>query len=321
MALARVDRRTFTELVATHGVSGAARALQVDKRSVDRRRRRAERLEGVQIVPPGRTHNGFVRKLDDHPAFLQHKIKDGYILVGSDAHFWPGNITTAHRAFVAFAERFQPELIVMNGDVMDFPAISRFSPSSWTDWENRPSVADEIMAAQERLEEVRKAAPNAVLAWTLGNHDGRFESRIATAAPEFAKVNGIHLKDHFPHWRPAWAVNVNDFDLIIKHRIKGGIHAARNNTIVAGKSTFTGHLHSLKVVAHTDYGGTRYSADTGTLAEPYGDQFIHYTEGNPVDWRSGFILARYKNGELLWPEVIHVRAPGVVEFRGDTFTI
>lgn len=321
MAREKVDRRTFIELLSKHGVTRTARMLQTDKRGVDRRRRRMELLEGLKIEPPTKTSGGFVRKLDDHPAFLKFTIEDGYVLVGSDAHYWPGTVTTAHRAFVAFAERFQPSLVVMNGDVMDFPSISRFSPSSWVDWENRPSVADEIETAGKRLDEIRQAAPNAELAWPLGNHDGRFESRIATAAPELARTFGTHLKDHFPHWRPCWGVSINDFDLVIKHRIRGGVYAPRNNTLASGKSTFTGHAHSLKVWAHSDYGGTRFSADTGTLAEPYGDQFLHYTEGNPVDWRSGFILARYKAGELLWPEVVHVRGPGVVEFRGDTFTI
>lgn len=275
-----------------------------------------EKSYGVAIEPPTSKTFG----LNQHPACIELNVKDGIVLVGSDSHYWPGIITTAHKAFVAFAERFQPVAVIKNGDVMDFPSISRFDPSSWTDLESRPSVADEIDTAQQRMNEIRKAAPNAKLCWPLGNHDARLETRIVSNAPQLAKVHGTRLKDHFEHWQPCWAVKVNG-DTIIKHRWKGGMYATRNNTLMAGINMITGHLHSLKVWPHSDYRGVRFGMDCGTLAEPYGPQFANYTELNPVDWRSGFGMLTFKNGELLWPEIVHVRKPGEVEFRGDTFTI
>jgi hypothetical protein len=52
------------------------------------------------------------------------------------------------------------------------------------------------------------------------------------------------------------------------------------------------------------------------MADPYGPQFYNYTELNPLNWRSGFILLTFVKGELLWPEHIFVRGPGSVDFRG-----
>jgi hypothetical protein len=49
-----------------------------------------------------------------------------------------------------------------------------------------------------------------------------------------------------------------------KHRMKGGIHAAHNNTLHAGTTMVTGHLHSVKVTPFSDYNGTRWDVDTGT---------------------------------------------------------
>jgi len=287
----------------------------MNERGLMKRRRHLEERYGAKIVPP--TRGGSVQQLDQHPAAITLGIQDGNILIGSDSHYWPGIVTTAHRAFVEFAKEFKPKIIIKNGDETDFPALSRHSPIGW---ENRPKVIDEIDACKAMLSEIEKASPDSRRIWPCGNHDGRFETRLATIAPEYARVHGVHLKDHFPNWAPCWAVFVNK-DLVIKHRIRGGMHATRNNTLQAGRSTVTGHLHSLKVTPLSDYNGTRFGVDTGTMAEPYGPQFYNYTELNPLDWRSGFVLLTFKGGRLLWPEVVHVIAPNQVEFRGEIYNV
>jgi hypothetical protein len=83
----------------------------------------------------------------------------------------------------------------------------------------------------------------------------------------------------------------------------------------------TGHLHSLKVTPFDDYNGTRYGVDTGTLADPLGPQFENYLEQGPTNWRSGFVVLTYHNGQLLWPEVAKVFAPGFIEFRGKVMDV
>src|SRR5690606_23044877 len=113
-------------------------------------------------------------------------------------------------------------------------------------WEDMPSVAEEIKWAQRLLKKIVKASPKSQLSWPLGNHDARFETRLASVASEFKHVKGVHLRDHFPEWNPCWAVQVNGpKGLLIKHRFKGGQNAARNNAMFTGSSCLTGHLHRL----------------------------------------------------------------------------
>lgn len=269
-----------------------------------------EKRERAKITPP--TRGGDVQQLDQHPAAINLGIQDGHILVGSDSHYWPGIVSTAHRAFVEFAREYKPKVIIKNGDETDFPSLSRHAPIGW---ESRPKPADEIDACKDMLSEIEKASPKSRRIWPCGNHDGRFETRLATLAPEYAKVHGVHLKDHFPNWEPCWAAFLNK-DTVIKHRIKGGIHATRNNTLAAGRTVVTGHLHSLKITPLSDYNGTRWGVDCGTMAEPYGPQSYNYTELNPLDWRSGFVLLTIVKGKLLWPEQIWVSGPNTVQFRG-----
>lgn len=247
-------------------------------------------------------------------------ITDGYVLIASDGHYWPGEPTTAHKAFVKFVKKFKPQIVVFNGDVLDAPTISRHPPIGW---DHCPTLRDELDVCEERLNEIVKACPvHCKRYWPLGNHDGRFETRLAQAAPEFRGVGGMSLQDRFPDWEPCWSVFVGgDNGAVVKHRFKGGIHAAHNNTLWAGRTMITGHLHSLKVTPFSDYNGTRWGVDSGTLADPYHEAFQDYTEDSPKNWRSGFIVLTFKDGRLLWPEICHAVEPGIVEFRGELMKI
>lgn len=308
----RVDEKTFISLLNNHGIAETARRLKLKPRAVYARRRDIEdRLGRAITVPDMRS----TRVATEHPQRAQIEVKNGHVLIGSDAHYWPGEASTAHRAFVEFCKQLKPKAVIFNGDAFDGASISRHPPMNW---EDLPTVQEEIEAVQERLSEIEKAAFKAEKVWTLGNHDGRFEARLAQAAPEFAKVHGVHLKDHFPQWRGAWSAWVND--VVVKHRFKGGIHATHNATMWAGKSMVTGHLHSLKVTPFTDYNGTRYGVDTGCLADPHGPQF-DYAEDNPKNHRSGFIVLTFHDGRLLWPEVVSVFDKNSVEFRGEIIRV
>ena len=283
------------------------------------------RTKGVSLPSPDPRSPHYVYKedwghwqnLDQHPGVVSTTVENGVVMVGSDSHYWPGEPSTAHKAFVLLCRKLDPKVVVKNGDELDFPRLSRFAPIGW---EKRPEVVQEIECAQERLGEIEKAAPNALKTWPIGNHDARFETKLATMAPEYARVNGVHLKDHFPMWRPCWQTLINN-DVIIKHRFRNGIHATYNNTLHSGRSIITGHLHAMNIRAHSDYNGTRYGVDCGTLADPYGPQFYNYTETNPMNWRSGFVVLTFKDTQLLWPEICFVRSPGEVEFRGEVISV
>jgi predicted phosphodiesterase len=316
IAKQKISDEKLIEEITKHGVRPTARKYGMEYSSVHQRRRKIERRDGIAIKSP-RMNGGFVQELDRHPAAVHFDILDGHILVGSDSHYYPGIVSAAHRAFLEFAREFNPKLIVKNGDELDFPTISRFAHG----WEKRPTVAEELEYANAMLGEIEKSAPNARLAWPVGNHDSRLETRIATSAPELAQMKGVHLRDHFnPRWEPCFAVFVNN-DVVIKHRIKGGIYAPRNNTLLGGKTVITGHLHSQKVWPHTDYQGTRWGVDAGTMADPYGPQFYGYTELSPLDWRSGFCLLTFVKGKLLMPELIWVSGKDTVQFRGREWTV
>ena len=292
--------------------------LGVDIRNVHRRKKRIEERKGVSLET---TRQGPLLKTPDNPARKMLGIENGTVIVFSDAHFWPGIHTTAFKGLIWAIKEFQPKAIIANGDVFDGASISRFPRIGW---DSTPSVIQELKACEIALGEIedtaKKARSNSQLIWTLGNHDARFENRLAANAPQYEFVKGFTLKDHFPTWHPCWSCWPSE-NVAVKHRWKGGVHATHNNAVNAGVSIVTGHLHSLKVTPFADYNGNRFGVDTGTLAEPTGPQFENYLEDSPTNWRSGFSVLTFHNGRLLWPELVHKWDEGQVEFRGKVYDV
>lgn len=315
----------FIQLYRTLGAKKTAKRLNLDVRRVHERRQAYEKKHHCTITQPDpslvRGGRRLLYEADPAPPAgrLSMDVENGTVIVGSDAHYWPGAASTAHRAFVRLCKALKPAAVVMNGDAFDGASISRHPPIGW---EDRPTVVAELEACQERLGEIEQAAGKARKLWPLGNHDARFETRLAMQAPEYAKINGVHLRDHFPYWEPCWSFWIND-NTVVKHRFKSGVHAPHNNTLWAGRSMVTGHLHSAKVQPITDYNGTRYGVDSGTMAIPTGPQFIDYLEDNPTNWRSAFAVLTYWHGVLLEPKLCLVldEAKGLVQYLNEVIEV
>lgn len=313
---AAISDQDFLVLFPKLGAAEMARRLKQTVSAVKQRRRKLEDRFGSPIHAPAYQNNNPPRPVQ-HAHRIHLEVKTGTVLIGSDAHIWPGPKTPAMCGFIKTIKDLKPSAVILNGDVMDFPQISKHDPLGW---ENRHSVQAEIEAAQDVLHEIERASGRARKIWTLGNHDARFEKRLAIHAPEYAKVNGVHLKDHFPLWEPCWSVWINN-DTVIKHRFRAGIHAPWNNALNSGTNIVTAHLHSAKVIPLTDYRGTRYGVDDGCLADPNHKSFIDYTEDNPKNWRSGFCLLTFVNGRLLQPQLALVHDEKHLDFCGKLVPI
>lgn len=302
----------FADMFRKYGAKRVSEIIGRDLRHVYRKRRTAETVLGEHIWSP---HDNSGRK--PVKGRLNYNLDDGVIIIFSDAHYWPDEIPIMHKALLKLCRQLKPAYVIANGDVCDFPSISRFAPIGW---ETRPAVIDELETCQQRMEEVRKASPNAVHIWTAGNHDMRFEAAFAKHVPEMVRVKGLHLKDHFPQWLNCWSVWFND-NIIVKHRVRGGVNAVRNNVLAARRHVITGHLHSANVTPVSAYDNdTLWGMDCGTIADCFGPQF-QYIEDNPRDWRSAFGVATVKDGRLLKPELCIKHDETHYDFRGKTVEI
>lgn len=308
----KISDAHFIKLFNEIGPSRLAVRLNQTKRGIYTRRQRLEARHKITIA----TQRPDLPRPVQYPHRVTLDVKDGYVIVGSDAHIWPGPMTPAMRGFIHLIRELRPKVVILNGDVMDFARISKHDPLNW---DRAPEVQEEIEATQEILHDIATASGRARKIWTLGNHDARFEKTLAIRAPEYAKVHGVSLKNHFPLWEPGWSVWINpETDpVVIKHRFRGGDHAPWNNILRAGTHMVTAHLHSAKVIPYTDYNGTRYGVDDGCLADPMHKAFIDYTEDNPKNWRSGFCVLRFVGGKLLQPQIALVHDEKHMDFCGE----
>ena len=311
MAVARVpDEKIIDALKRLGSPTYVAKELGMDVTTVYKRRTAIQKKLGITLPSFAAKQESVVKTIiPDNKRIISHQVENGRVFVASDCHYWPGEVTVAHKAFIALLTEFKPQTVILNGDVFDGSRISRHEPLMGT---NPPTPKQEIEACQDRLDEIRNATKNARCFWTFGNHDVRLHRYIAVNAPELSDFQGLF--DYFPGWHTGWRVDIND-DVVVKHRWHNGQHATYNNTLKSGRSIVTGHLHKLQVYPWSDYDGRRYGVDTGTLAEPYGDQFT-YTECNPVNWCSGFAVLTFNNGKLLPPELCEV-IDGEAYFRGE----
>ena len=148
-----VDPQEFAKEFEALGPAAMARKYQVDIRNVHMKRKRVENLLGTILHVPAhldssnRPRESFRRNLE---------VTDGVIMVGSDCHYEPNTVTTAHIAFVELAKKLKPKVIVLDGDLIDGSSIGRHPMN---DWEDRPSVEQELSTAQKRLQEIQKASP------------------------------------------------------------------------------------------------------------------------------------------------------------------
>lgn len=239
-------------------------------------------------------------------ARLNETIKDGYLIVFSDAHWWPGTVPVAHEALLKICKALRPKLIIGNGDLFDGARVSRHEPMGW---QQLPTVVQELDCVKQRLYEIKRAAPAAKTLRTIGNHDSRFDRRLATEISEFEDVPGMRLSDHLKDWPDSYTIMINeDIDpVFVLHNIKGGIHAPFNNAKAAGCTVITGHLHSQKSQPVTTIMQDMEGIDAGMLADRDHPAFA-YAMDRPRDWRSGFVVVKFdKQGRRYPCEFVRVQ--------------
>lgn len=259
-----------------------------------------------------------------HKARVILPIEDGCVFILSDAHYY-GEPSRSHLASLKLAQRMKPWALINNGDTIDGASISRWPVGSFIELAGRPSVAEEINLAAKRLADYERMGFAKYRVWNLGNHDSRFETRLAEKVPEYAGVDGFRLKDHFPEWLPAWRTDFERPDghkeLIVQHRYKGGMHAGQNNVLWSGTNYVTGHDHMLKAYSITNAHGLFWGIHAGTLAPIDSKLFVHYTEDRPVNWQEGFVILWFKDNQFSGPELVHVHPDGRVIFRGEELNV
>jgi len=264
-----------------------AARLGMNLRGTFQRRRDCERFFGDGL--PSLGSNANIPNLD------HQQIPVGRYIIASDLHLWPNVHSRAEEAFVKVISSNHFDGLILNGDVLDGPAVSRYGKRMA---EDIPHIVDEVSNAQKRVREYVKASKNKKLTRHLirGNHDWRLESYLLHNAPAVEGLPGTKLEDIFPDFVISMSANITD-RIVIKHRWHAGVHAAYNNAVRSHTAAMvTGDTHRLQLTRYAAYNGVAYGVETGFLGDRYGPQFS-YGENNPQNWCEGFCVLEVEDGE------------------------
>lgn len=84
----------------------------------------------------------------------------------------------------------QPDVIIINGDLIDFYSISKFNP----DPKRRLQLQDDIDCTVDLLGQVKQAAPKAKRIVTAGNHEDRLRAYLWTKATELSSLRDLDIR-------------------------------------------------------------------------------------------------------------------------------
>lgn len=255
------------------------------------------------------------RRLNTSFMCLETKLQNGYVLVISDQHQNPriGNSVAANGA-LEVAKIIKPSAVYHLGDLLDFASISTHDKLGWTD---SYTVQEELDSGMDYLREMSAVTRGADRIMLQGNHDQRFNKFLSKHAPQFKGIGGFDIVDHIPSdWRYALSILLNGNTKFL-HAHHGGVHAAYNNVLKGGINIVTGHTHILECKPFSDYSGTRFGIQTGTLSTIKDNPFFDYTFHTPLNWQAGFVVLRYIDGKLQYPEIAFVNQNNQCIFRGE----
>ena len=193
---------------------------------------------------------------------------------------------------LAIVEDVQPETIVLNGDIIDLYAVSRFNK----DPSRALMLQDEIDQTREILQLIRDAAPSAHIVYVEGNHEARMRAYLISQAQSLSGLRSLTLEsqlgldelgiEYVPsrgrsaYWRYG-AVTIGHFDKCSKHSAytEKALVDDRRESIVQG---------------HTHRGGTYYKTlPSGEILSGVGSFCLCDTNPEYVtdpDWAQGLVV-------------------------------
>lgn len=106
-----------------------------------------------------------------------------------DAHI-PYQSTTAFSVAQEECTKYDPDVIIIGGDFVDFRDIS-----FWKNAERRLPFHEELAIAREYIQVFRNNFPDKEIIFLEGNHEARLERYVISKAPELYGLDGLGVAD------------------------------------------------------------------------------------------------------------------------------
>jgi len=221
-------------------------------------------------------------------------------------------------AFLSFCKEFKPHKIFLNGDIIDFYAISRFV----RDPERSLKLQDELDDAVNILTQIRKVNPKAEIFYIKGNHCARLQKYLWSNAKELNGLRDLnvpsllHLKSLKINYVEQGRINYHG--LIVKHGTvvrKFSSYTAKAEVEKSGKSGVSGHTHRLGLYFQNNAGQEVVWAEGGCMCK----MDAEYLEGEVPNWQNGWIVGHFKKNSERYNLTLVPYVHGKAMYNGEEY--
>ena len=188
-------------------------------------------------------------------------------MIISDLHI-PYEDKSAVNVALKIHQRMRPAMVIVNGDLLDFPQISHFT----SDPANNQTLGDDINAGVAILKKLQRYSK---VVFLEGNHEIRMRNYILDNAPELYEF--LDLKTIFENKIDDLeyiqgvgkeSMYYYDNDLLVGHFNKVSKHAGYTAKLLVDQyrcNVVQGHTHRVGVHFATGFNGTIAGYESGCL--------------------------------------------------------
>lgn len=262
-------------------------------------------------------------------AKIQHKEQGLFkLLVLSDIH----GVFIDNKAWQVVLEVVKNnhfDEIVLNGDILDFPLISKHDKKLFQIpvMQNYSEVLEIEFVKKAILKPLREAAPKSNIVFRLGNHEERLtEGKYSVAAERLAKLFKHYNSSELDEMLELESLNIeydpaecrsyfDKFDIV--HGLSLAKTAPRNNINLYMGSGTSGHSHRLNSTYVKNKKHPYVWVESGCLRTI--DNVEYLNTANIADWMQGFVTVTFDNDTDLFYSKTHPIVNGSCEFNGVVY--
>lgn len=224
------------------------------------------------------------------------QLEDKFKKVGimSDIHV-PFHSMSALTCAIKHLREEQIDCLILNGDIMDFYAISRHEKEK-----DLRDFAKEIEMGRNFLQKIRDLFPLIPIYYKMGNHENRWQRYLNDQAEEFAQLHEMQFEQFFrldklamvyvPDWQ---GIEVGNLLVAHGHELMaGGMNPSQSTFNKTFCNTLIGHVHrTTNTIKKTGFKEYIHTHSTGCLTQ-LSPKYYPFAQHN-----HGFALVNIKNGK------------------------
>jgi predicted phosphodiesterase len=247
-------------------------------------------LDKSMVAEVERPRNPYKLPDSDETSFETYHLKGSRVFLLSDVHI-PYHSIDALTAAFDFAKKEKPDVVMLNGDIIDCFALSRYCKDP-----KKRHFAGELAMFKEFFDILDKTFPNAKKVLKTGNHEDRYEQFLWQKAGELEGVEEFSLENIIKARasgieviKDKRIINYNGLNIIHGHEFSNGffspVNVARGLFLRAKTSAIQGHNHQTSEHTESDMNGKMTTTwSVGCLCE------LHPAYAPINKWNHGFSI-------------------------------